>query len=129
MSPGCTLPVGIFIATTAGRPAQKRTTVQEPVHCAERYIALWCVCVCVCGGGGGGGGVQEGGDYPTGCCDCSWLWLIGRSQARHCVSSLSQVGPYVKMDLGQERAFFINSGDLTHVFKPCGHVTTEETAR
>lgn len=45
------------------------------------------------------------------------------------VNTLIQVGPYVKLELGRERAFFINSDDLTHVFKPCGHVTTEKTAK
>ena len=41
---------------------------------------------------------------------------------------LLQVGPYVRLELGQERAFFIDSGALTHAFVPCGHVTTKRTA-
>lgn len=39
----------------------------------------------------------------------------------------SQVGPYVRLELGQERAFFIDSGPLSHAFVPCGHVTTQRT--
>ena len=39
-----------------------------------------------------------------------------------------QVGPYVRLELGQERAFFIDDGALSHAFVPCGHVTTERTA-
>ena len=38
-----------------------------------------------------------------------------------------KVGPYVKLELGQQRAFFIDDGPLTHAFVPCGHVTTERT--
>ena len=44
-----------------------------------------------------------------------------------CVVPL-QVGPYVRLELGQERAFFIDSGALSHAFVPCGHVTTKRTA-
>ena len=38
-----------------------------------------------------------------------------------------KVGPYVKLELGQQRAFFIDNGSLTHAFVPCGHVTTERS--
>ena len=40
-----------------------------------------------------------------------------------------QAGPYVRLELGQDRAFFIDSGPLSHAFVPCGHVTTERTTQ
>ena len=39
----------------------------------------------------------------------------------------AQVGPYVRLELGQDRAFFIDGGPLSHAFVPCGHVTTKRT--
>ena len=35
----------------------------------------------------------------------------------------------MKLELGQDRAFFIDSGPLSHAFVPCGHVTTEKTTQ
>ena len=40
-----------------------------------------------------------------------------------------ETGPYVKLDLGLERGFFIDDGPLTHAFVPCGHVTTEKNTQ
>jgi pellino protein len=40
-----------------------------------------------------------------------------------------EAGPYVRLELGQDRAFFIDSGPLSHAFVPCGHVTTERTIK
>ena len=37
-SPGCTSPVDMCTAITTGRPAKKKTIVQEHVHCVERYV-------------------------------------------------------------------------------------------
>eukprot|EP00731_Ephydatia_muelleri_P027740 Em0019g613a len=37
--------------------------------------------------------------------------------------------PYIRLELGQERGFFIDNGELTHSFMPCGHVTTEKTTQ
>ena len=39
----------------------------------------------------------------------------------------SQAGLYVKLELGQERGFFIDDSPLTHAFNPCGHVTTKKS--
>lgn len=38
-------------------------------------------------------------------------------------------GLYVKLELAQERAFFVDDGALSCAFVPCGHVTTEQTAK
>lgn len=35
----------------------------------------------------------------------------------------------MKLQLAQEKAFFVDDGLLTHAFVPCGHVTTEQTAK
>lgn len=54
--------------------------------------------------------------------------MISVSPAHILIMSPLQVGPYVRLELGQERAFFIDDGALSHAFVPCGHVTTERTA-
>jgi pellino protein len=57
-------------------------------------------------------------------------WKAGpkESDSKRTCPVCREVGPYVRLELGQERAFFIDSGALTHAFVPCGHVTTKRTA-
>jgi len=38
-------------------------------------------------------------------------------------------GVYVRLEVGLEPNFYIDNGPLTHAFVPCGHMTTELTAR
>lgn len=39
------------------------------------------------------------------------------------------VGPYVPLWLGCEPAVYMDAGAPTHVFVPCGHVSSERTAK
>ncbi|CAI8030835.1 E3 ubiquitin-protein ligase pellino homolog 2 [Geodia barretti] len=57
-------------------------------------------------------------------------WKAGpkESDSKRTCPVCREVGPYVRLELGQQRAFFIDSGALTHAFVPCGHVTTKRTA-
>lgn len=38
-------------------------------------------------------------------------------------------GPFISLKFGMEPAFYVDNGPLTHAFCPCGHVTSEETAK
>eukprot|EP00794_Sanderia_malayensis_P015840 gene15840-17436_t len=38
-------------------------------------------------------------------------------------------GPFIPLKFGVEPAFYVDNGPLTHAFCPCGHVTSEKTAR
>lgn len=40
-----------------------------------------------------------------------------------------RTGPYVKLDLGQQRAYCLASDPPTHAFIPCGHVSSLATVR
>lgn len=47
---------------------------------------------------------------------------------RTCPICLS-VGTVVKLSMGLEPSFYVDSGPLTHVFNPCGHMASERTVR
>ncbi len=38
-------------------------------------------------------------------------------------------GPIVSLSVGMETAYWVDSGDLTHCFNPCGHVASEMTVK
>lgn len=40
-----------------------------------------------------------------------------------------QVGPVVKLCMGIEPAFYVDSGPPTFCFNPCGHMASEKTVR
>ena len=42
---------------------------------------------------------------------------------------LSQAGHFIPLKFGMEPAFYVDNGPLTHAFCPCGHVTSEATAK
>jgi pellino protein len=39
------------------------------------------------------------------------------------------VGTVAKLSMGLEPSFYVDSGPLTHVFNPCGHMASEKTVR
>ncbi|XP_019850677.1 PREDICTED: pellino isoform X1 [Amphimedon queenslandica] len=59
----------------------------------------------------------------------SWKGLKDEDNHQRTCPLCSKVGTYTKLELGNERAFFVDDGPLTHTFSPCGHVTTEKTAK
>ncbi|XP_063078398.1 E3 ubiquitin-protein ligase pellino homolog 2 isoform X2 [Engraulis encrasicolus] len=67
--------------------------------------------------GGGGQGDGPGGDGPG-----------GGGGNRECPLCRS-LGPYVPLWLGGEPALYVDAGAPTHAFTPCGHVSSERTAR
>eukprot|EP00795_Rhopilema_esculentum_P011034 gene11034-19879_t len=40
-----------------------------------------------------------------------------------------EAGQFIPLKFGMEPAFYVDNGPLTHAFCPCGHVTSEATAR
>lgn len=54
--------------------------------------------------------------------------LTDKSNQRTCPICLS-VGTVAKLSMGLEPSFYIDSGPLTHVFNPCGHMASEETIK
>ena len=40
-----------------------------------------------------------------------------------------QLGPVVKVFMGLEPAFYVDSGPPTFAFNPCGHMATEKTVK
>jgi pellino protein len=58
-----------------------------------------------------------------------WKWTDNETDTHRTCPICHKAGPYIKLELGNERAFFIDEGSFTHTFAPCGHVTTEQTAR
>lgn len=40
-----------------------------------------------------------------------------------------QLGPVVKVFMGLEPAFYVDSGLPTFAFNPCGHMATEKTVK
>ncbi|ESO12018.1 hypothetical protein HELRODRAFT_184813 [Helobdella robusta] len=40
-----------------------------------------------------------------------------------------EVGPFVKLQLGEETSFYNDNGIITHCFSPCGHMASEKTVR
>lgn len=51
-----------------------------------------------------------------------------KSNQRTCPICLS-VGTVAKLSMGLEPSFYVDSGPLTHVFNPCGHMASEATVR
>jgi len=49
-----------------------------------------------------------------------------KSNQRTCPICLS-VGTVAKLSMGLEPSFYVDSGPLTHVFNPCGHMASERT--
>jgi len=50
------------------------------------------------------------------------------SGARKCPICL-ELGPVVKVCMGLEPAFYVDSGPPTFAFNPCGHMATEKTVK
>ncbi|XP_046997397.1 protein pellino isoform X1 [Schistocerca americana] len=50
------------------------------------------------------------------------------SEARRCPICL-ETGPIVKLCMGIEPAFYVDSGPPTFAFNPCGHMATEKTVK
>lgn len=40
-----------------------------------------------------------------------------------------KVGPFVKLQLGQETSFYNDNNLITHCFSPCGHMASENTVK
>lgn len=51
-----------------------------------------------------------------------------KSNQRTCPICLS-VGTVAKLSMGLEPSFYVDSGPLTHVFNPCGHMASERTVK
>jgi pellino len=51
-----------------------------------------------------------------------------KSNQRTCPICLS-VGNVAKLSMGLEPSFYVDSGPLTHVFSPCGHMSSENTIK
>lgn len=51
-----------------------------------------------------------------------------KSNQRTCPICLS-VGTVAKLSMGLEPSFYVDSGPLTHVFNPCGHMASEKTVK
>lgn len=51
-----------------------------------------------------------------------------KSNQRTCPICLS-VGNVAKLSMGLEPSFYVDSGPLTHVFNPCGHMASERTVK
>jgi len=51
-----------------------------------------------------------------------------KSNQRTCPICLS-VGTVAKLSMGLEPSFYVDSGPLTHVFNPCGHMASERTIK
>lgn len=51
-----------------------------------------------------------------------------KSNQRTCPICLS-VGNVSKLSMGLEPSFYVDSGPLTHVFNPCGHMASEKTVK
>lgn len=51
-----------------------------------------------------------------------------KSNQRTCPICLS-VGNVAKLSMGLEPSFYVDSGPLTHVFNPCGHMASERTIK
>jgi len=50
------------------------------------------------------------------------------SDGRTCPMCI-KVGPVVKLSMGIEPAFYVDSGPPTYAFNPCGHMATEKTVK
>lgn len=51
-----------------------------------------------------------------------------KSNQRTCPICLS-VGTVAKLSMGLEPSFYLDSGSLSHVFNPCGHMASEKTVK
>jgi pellino len=45
------------------------------------------------------------------------------------MSIVFQAGPVVMLCMGIEPAFYVDQGQPTHAFNPCGHMTSEKTVK
>ncbi|XP_067001254.2 protein pellino-like [Anabrus simplex] len=52
-----------------------------------------------------------------------------RTNSERCCPVCWTMGPVVKLCMGMEPAFYVDSGPLTFAFNPCGHMASEKTVK